>query len=195
VTDSNSSNVLDYAPWADSGGGSGVTGTNMSGNNATGVTVTLNSGSVTSGVCSAPTRSDGFGVDQKIVVTPSSSPKITVGFNLVSTARFTLGGTYFFEFELTMSGVTGGNLQQINTLVFFTIDGNNYNCGQAFYPSQGTTANLPADVTAMRVRTPDFVVPQGSAMSGVSATVVFQWGAGTTVTTINVGRAQFPKVS
>lgn len=191
ITISNSRNLHDYPTLATTSGGTLVAGSGTStGTAAAGIRVNNTAG--TPGcVSSVVSRSDGYGNDQQVVITPASASdvvQISNDFAQYSTqlpSHVLAGRTYVAEFELTMTGVSGSNLTEIRPTVSITVGGTTYIAYALNGYAEG--ANLNSDVTAAHIRTAPLLLPAG-AVTAVQWTLALRFSGAGTALTVKVGR-------
>lgn len=141
-------------------------------------------------VGSVVSRSDGFGNNQRVVITPGAANdqcRISNGFSSYTTdlpAVVKAERTYYAEAELSLSGVSGSNLSETRFNLELTVGGvaaqsyalNGYSLGPVIN-TDGT----------FHVRTASVVLPAG-AVTLVRVTLLLRFSASGTALTVEVGR-------
>lgn len=190
-----SRNLYDYPTLATATGGTVVApGT---GTNATGIK-TQNIAGAPAFSCSVVARSDGYGNDQQVVITPAASGdtfQLSFDFAQSNTLLPTVvmaGRSYVFEFELTMTGVSGSNLTEIRPLCTATVGGTTYQAYGLHNYADG--ANLNSDVTSLHIRTAPLKLPSG-AVTVVNGSLALRFSALGTALTVKVGRINLTELS
>lgn len=177
--DAGSKNIVDNAPWTNTGGALGgtspATGTVAGGwgvtNNGTGTTV-----------ASVITPSDGVGYQQQAVFTPSAnndSCVVSLSGTSWGSGRFVAGDKVRCMFELSVSGLSGANIKSIETRIGF-----NNTPATSAHPcssSQSSAANYPTADYTMPIISQDIVIPAGASTMSFQVTTTAA-AAGTAVT-------------
>ena len=146
---------------------------------------------------SVVSRSDGFGSDQQIVITPAANnDQVTVeaDFALASTLWPTVvkaGRTYVAECECTMTGVSGSNLSEIRWNIAAVVGGTTYQTYALNGYADGATLN--SDVTAAHLRTASMILPSGTC-SNIKFQFVARFSGAGTALTVKIGRINFVEV-
>lgn len=184
--DSTNANILDAAPWTNTGGAlaGGATGTA-----AAGIAVT-NTGSGTVGA-SVVARSDGLGYDQQAVFTPAANnDSVTISGTGYITGRTTDGQKINYIGELTLSGMSGANIKSIEIYVTFA------GANSAHYLSKGQAANASSypngDMTINFASLVDSLICAGH--TGIGWNVIIKAGAAGTALTAKLGVQSIEKV-
>lgn len=142
-------------------------------------------------LASVVARSDGIGNDQQIIITPAAASdqvSIEADFALASTLWPTTvkaGRSYYFEFELSLSGVSGSNLTEIRPVISAVVGGVTYQVFGLHGYADGACLN--ADQTALHIRTAPMVLPAGS-VTNFKWQMVLRFSASGTALTVKVGR-------
>ena len=147
--------------------GGTVTGGTATGTAAAGIKVTT-SGTVTTATASVVSNPNGFGNNQQVVVQPGAANCTSViQIELTNTLLpyMTAGRTYYFECEVTLSGISASNLTELKHRLFMTTDSNTYEV-KSLTAIDSVAAGFP-DGT-YDVQTPKFVLQAGS-------TTAVQW--------------------
>ncbi|MCP4615994.1 MAG: hypothetical protein GY844_06120 [Bradyrhizobium sp.] len=143
-------------------------------------------------VASVVSRSDGYGNNQRVVVTPAAS-----GDQVMITSDFTTyqtdlppivaaGREYVFECDLSLSGVSGSNLGEIRVNMTATVGGVQYQTFGANGFADGPIINT--DVAGYHFKTAPFRMPSG-AVTQVQWQVLLGFTAsGGAAVTLEVGR-------
>lgn len=145
-------------------------------------------------VASVVARADGYGNNQRMVVTPAAAGDqlaILPDFTTKGTALPAVvkpGRTYVFECSLSLINVSGSNLTEVRPLMSMTIDGVLYQTYALNGYAEG--ADLNSDIVDYHVRTAPFVMPAGSAVTFVQGSINFTFSAVGTALTIETGRWQ-----
>lgn len=189
-----SRNLFDFPTLATATGGTVVApGTGVA---ASGIRV-QNTGGSAAFVCSVVARPDGYGNDQQVVITPggaSDTNQIGFDFAQYSTLLPTVvseGRSYIFEFELTMTGVSGSNLTEIRPSCVATVGGTNFQTYGLNGYAEG--ANLDSNVTSLHIRTAALKLPTGSVTS-VNGLLSLRFSGAGTALTVKIGRLNFIEI-
>jgi len=181
-----SSNVMDIAPFTNSGGtvNAPVTGVCCGGFKLTAAGNTTDVGSVVA-------RADGIGYDQKIVHTSGTGVN-TIEFGQTTpmyVAYYGVGAKLRFMCELGLSGVVGSNLKGIGIKVMF-LGASTF----IYYPvyNASTIAEYPPEDGVTTIIGQDMIVPPGTTSLVLYVTGVFD-GIGSAIT-IKIGRMTIEKV-
>lgn len=185
----NAYNVIDNAPWTNSGG----TVNTATGTAATGITVERLSGSTGACVASCPARSDGIGYDQQMVVTPGGVESWIMRSNTGGAIILGLtGGEYRrLILSLAVSGVAGSTLLACYAYCSVTVDGVAYQVtvgGSIVSPNQ-----LTEDYSGVLVSEP-MLIPVGTISNASWAVRADFSGTGSAVT-IKAGRVSWVQTS
>lgn len=186
----NAYNVIDNAPWTNSGG---TVTSPATGTAATGITVERLSGSTGACAASVVARSDGVGYDQQMVVTPAGVESWIMRSNTGSAIILGLtGGEYRrLILSLSVSGVSGSTLLSCYAYFSVTVDGVSYQTnlgGSIVSPNQ-----LTEDYSGVLVSEPT-LIPAGTITNASWAVRADFSGTGSAVT-IKVGRVSWVQTS
>lgn len=190
VTAQGAYNVIDNAPWTNSGG---TVTSPATGTAATGITVERLSGSTGACVASVPARADGVGYDQQMIVTPAGVESWIMRSNTGSAIILGLtGGEYRrLILSLAVSGVAGSTLLACYAYFSVTVDGVSYQTtlgGSIVSPNQ-----LTEDYSGVLVSEPT-LIPVGTITNASWAVRADFSGTGSAVT-IKVGRVSWVQTS
>ncbi len=138
------------------GSAGAVSGVGVSGTVATDWTVGLVSGSLTA-VASVPARADGFGNDQKIVITGASSGA-SINCRLTSnhSAKVSTGDTVYFVGELTLENPV--DVAYVRAAAYLNVGGVTY----VVRVLENSDSTYDQTAFTLKFRTPEFVVPAGA---------------------------------
>ena len=185
----NSTNILDSAPWAATGGTVSAPVTNTA---AAADWSYFRSGTITVAEATAPARSDGFGYDAKLSGTPTAASD---RLNLTTTtgapnARLVAGQNYVADLSVAAAGLSGSNASKVQHRIDGTIDGTAVVVASGLYGSNTTQA--VEDWNGV-IRTPKFKF-NGAVTGNLVQTWVAWFSAAGTSMNISAGRAAFNKI-
>lgn len=197
-TNAANTNVLDFAPWASSGGtvnAGSNSGTN-SGTVGTGWQVDCNGGGAAStAVWSMPARADGIGFDMQCVFTPAANNALALASlaSNIPVARAPAGTKLRVTMEIGLTNVSGSGLRTINALLSFQ-GGSNPTSGYVVAgAASAQTSWLQADQT-LTIVSNDITVPTDAGITGFTIQLYFVAGGSGTAVTIKIGRVSIEKV-
>lgn len=143
-----------------------ASGGTVSGGTATGTAAAnikvSTTGTVTSATASVISNPSGYGNNQQLVITPGAANCTgVIQIELTNTLLplMAAGRTYYFEAEVTLSGIAASNLTELKHRMFMTTDGNTYEV-KALSATDNVAAGF-ADGT-YDIQTPAFVLQAGS---------------------------------
>ena len=181
-----STNLLDNAPWTNSGGSvtAPVTGTMPAGWQA------YRNGSAAA-AASVPARSDGFGYDAVLVTTPAAASDrgniaTTAG---VPNARMAANTRYRFDMSVSLSGVSGSNISQLVAASYATVDGTALYIAAGMY---GSSTTQPDEDWSGVIRSPYFSY-SGTLTGALPLNCTAWFSASGTALTHKVGRVAVRK--
>lgn len=167
----------------------GTTSSPVTGTTAALVRTRVLAGSPTA-VASVVARSDGFGNNQRLVITPAAADnRCSIELENSTTALVAQvkgGRRYFFQAHVTMTGVAGSNLSEMGFRLFMQWDGNNHS---AFALDTYDSAPLNADWSG-HVRTAEITLPVGVTVTQFYFEVAPRFSAAGTALTLEVGRIE-----
>ena len=179
--DTSSANILDAAPWTNSGGtvSAPVTGTMAAG-------LVAERGGTCAVVASIPARSDGFGYDATIVATPAAASD-TANLRTASgtwQSRVVAGTAYTTSISVSASGLSGSSLRYLYSYIPGTVDGTAISyVSCALYP-ENTTA--PDENWSGVLELPSFNIT--GTISGQNLFNALNFSAAGSAVTLAVGR-------
>lgn len=190
-SNSSSNNLLDCGLMQGTGGTLGtLTGTLPTG------WAGSTSGTITSAVASIQARADGYGSDMQVVITPGGA-SAQVYLNTVTgqlLGRVTAGAWYQFGVEITATGVSASNCNNITAYLGINLDGSSYSLGTTNGFTSATAST--ADLTAVQIVSQPFYVPAGVTVAAPLFYVGTRFSASSaSALTIKVGRATFRKLA
>ena len=142
-------------------------------------------------VGSVVARSDGYGNDQQVVITPSAAGQqvaISSDFQTYATdlpAMVRAGRTYVGELALSLSGVAGSTLSEIRYNLEFTVGGVVYQAYALNGYADGAVLN--SDLPEVHLRTAPLLMPAGAVGQCKWRVVLVFTGAGGDLT-VRIGR-------
>lgn len=186
ANDSTNANILDAAPWTNTGGAlaGGTTGVA-----AAGIGVTLAGGAA---VASCPARANGIGYDQQVVFTPSANnDSITISGAGNISGRTADGNKLNYIGELILSGMSGANIKSVEIYLGYAGSSATHYLAKAqaanasSYPSSDMTIDFASLI--------DSIICAGH--TGVGWNIVIKAGAAGTALTVKLGQQSIEKVS
>jgi lysophospholipase L1-like esterase len=188
-------NMIDTPLWTTATGGTLAGG--PTGVAASGIKVSTLAGSPTV-VASVPSRGDGLGNDQQVVITAaaaSNQVSIEADFNWASNGgsvnwpgQVKAGRRYSFEGEISLSGVSGSNLSELRPTIAAVIDGTTYLVYALNGYAEGPVLNT--DLTAFHFKTAPMVLPAGTTVTNFKWQITALFSAAGTALTLKVGRCR-----
>lgn len=167
----------------------GTTSAAVTGTTAALVRTRILAGSPTA-VASVVARSDGFGNNQRLVITPAAADnRVSIELENSTTAlvaQVNGGRRYYFQAHVSMTGVSGSNLSEMGFRLFMQLDGNNHS---AFGLDTYDSAPLNADWSG-HVRTAEITLPAGVTVTQFYFEVAPRFSALGTALTLEVGRIE-----
>lgn len=154
--------------------------------------VAISAGSPTV-VASVVARSDGYGNDQRAVITPaaaSNTVSLSNDFTSYTTtlpALMKAGRRYYAELSLSLTGVSGSNLSEILFNVQCTVDGTVYQSYAFNGYADGATLN--SDLANYHLRTAPLLLPAGS-LTVAKWFLQLRFSAAGTALTVDAGRVR-----
>lgn len=148
------------------------------------------SGSIT-GVASIVARADGYGNNQRFVVTAGAASDqcdIELDFTPATdtVVKHTLAGRqYVAEAELSLTNVSGSNLSEVRWNIQSVIGGVTYQ----WYALNGYSdgANLNTNISGLHIKTPPMTMPTGTC-TNIKFMLVLTFSAAGTALTVDLGR-------
>lgn len=142
-------------------------------------------------VASIVARADGYGNNQRLVITPAGSSDqfdIELDFTPATDTipkSVAAGRMYVAEAEISLGGVSGSNLTELRWSLSVTVDGATVQSYALNGYADG--AKLNTDITALHVRTAPMICPAGT-ITVFKFMLVLSFSAAGTALTIDVGR-------
>lgn len=178
-------------------GGSGVAGTGTSSGTFAGNVRVENVAGSPGHVASVVARADGYGNNQRVVITAAASNDhvaISSDFTTYATdvpAMVLAGRQYFAECMLSLTGVSGSNLREIRFNMELTVGGTVYQAYAMNGFAEGALINT--DVANLHLRTATVALPAG-AVGQIKWRASFLFSALGTALTVEIGRVRFQEV-
>lgn len=189
--DATNPNILDSAPFANSGGSAPSGG--ASGTCAPQYTLTLtNTSAAAVLVASCPARADGIGYDQQAVFTPGGAGDvctISIGTGNIS-GRFVAGDKIQLLGELSLSGLVGANIRGF--AITMSLPGTSGASPVLTDSAENTLAAQMKIDGVYTIVSNEITVPVGC--TGVSFTITLTSSAAGTALTAKLGRVSIEKV-
>lgn len=168
-------------------GAGGAVGGGIAGVYATGLSAFLN-GSPTPVTGSLVSRADGYGQNQRTVLTfAGANDYVSVVTSITDITRHIKAGrTYVLEAEVSLTDVSGSNLSEIRFNLAAVADG--VTCQTYALAGYTSGAGLNADAGPLTLRTPPLVMPTFTAVTQMRMDFTLRGSAAGTALTVDIGR-------
>ena len=193
ATDASAVNLL-YAPLLNTGTAGALSGAGVTGTVASSWQVVVTAGAPTSSVCSLLDRADGYGKNQRVVITAAAAgDEVAINNNDLARNFVVPGSSYRGEAFVTITGAS--NLVRMQLSLTVTIDGATYVATWGAQNVAMTAATYSqADVAEMCIPTPVLPIPAGASVTATKLQLALKFG-GAGGATVDIGRASVSQAS